>query len=395
MQKVIIIRFGEIFLKGKNREYFESLLIRNIKFALDGLNYRFTRSQGRYFVEDFDLNDEYEILERLKRVFGIHSISVAVKVETLYQDDFPAVRKAVADIAKELEEECTLENPTFRITVKRADKRVPMKSFEIAGSMGGEVLNNTRFRVSLEDYDYEIWVDIRENGNSFVYSKVIMGAGGLPVGCSGKGMLLLSGGIDSPIAAYMMAKRGMKLYAVHFASPPYTSDKAKEKVVELKKIVERYAGNIKLYVVPFTDIQMEIHKSCPSEFMITIMRRYMMRIACMLAAKENCGALVTGESLGQVASQTVESMTCTGATATLPIFRPLIGFDKEDIMTIAKKIGTFETSILPYEDCCTIFLPKSPAIKPRLNVVEKAESAMFETGQQLVENAVAEVEIIQ
>ena len=207
-------------------------------------------------------------------------------------------------------------------------------------------------------------------------------------------MMLLSGGIDSPVAGYMMAKRGMKLFAVHFASPPYTSDKAKEKVVELKEIMERYAGKIKLYVVPFTDIQMEIHKSCPSEFMITIMRRYMMRIATILAEKEDCKSLVTGESLGQVASQTVESMTCTGATTNLPIFRPLIGFDKEDIMTLAKKIGTFDTSILPYEDCCTVFLPKSPAIKPRLSVVEKAESAMLDVGDELVKKAIAEVEII-
>lgn len=393
MDKVIIIRYGEIFLKGKNREYFESLLIKNIRIALEDVKCKFTRSQSRYFVEDFSADDEYVIVDRLKKVFGIHSISVALKVPTRASEDFPDVRECVGKIAVELEEENTIENPTFRMTVKRADKSIQMKSFEIAGSLGSEVLDNTKFEVSLENYDYEIMVDIRENGFSFVYSKVIMCAGGLPVGCSGKGMLLLSGGIDSPVAAYFMAKRGMRLYAVHFASPPYTSDRARDKVVQLKSIVKGYTGEIKLFVVPFTEIQMEIHRLCPSEFMITIMRRYMMRIATILAEKEKCGALITGESLGQVASQTVESMTCTGDVTELPIFRPLIGLDKDEIMDVAKKIGTFETSILPFEDCCTIFLPKSPAIRPRLSVVEKAESAMDFERDELIQKAVDGVEI--
>ncbi len=394
MNNVIIIRYGEIFLKGKNRDYFESLLIKNIKVALEDYSYKFVRTQGRYFIEDFSEDDGYEIMERLKCVFGIYSLSYANKVPTNYESDFFEIKESLKELAKEINEENTIAKPTFRVTVKRADKRIPMKSFEIAGNLAGVILSTVRFKVSLEKYDYEFMVDIRENGYSYVYSKVIMGAGGLPVGCSGKGMMLLSGGIDSPVAGYMMAKRGMKLFAVHFASPPYTSEKAKEKVIELKEIIEKYAGKIKLYVVPFTDIQMEIHKSCPSEFMITIMRRYMMRIATIIAEKEECKSIVTGESLGQVASQTVESMTCTGATTNLPIFRPLIGFDKEDIMTLAKKIGTFETSILPYEDCCTVFLPKSPAIKPRLSVVEKAEEAMHEAGEKLVKKAIENVEII-
>ena len=394
MNNVIIIRYGEIFLKGKNRDYFENLLIRNIKSALEGYEYKFVRAQARYFIEDFSEDDGYEIMERLKCVFGIYSLSFATKVPTNFEGNFIEIKDALRTLAREINDENAIEKPTFRVTVKRADKRIPMKSFEIAGELAGVILQTVRFKVSLEKHDYEFMVDMRENGYSFVYSKVIMGAGGLPVGCSGRGMMLLSGGIDSPVAGYMMAKRGMKLFAVHFASPPYTSDKAKEKVIDLKEIMERYAGKIKLYVVPFTDIQMEIHKSCPSEFMITIMRRYMMRIATILAEKEECKSIVTGESLGQVASQTVESMTCTGSTTYMPIFRPLIGFDKEDIMTLAKKIGTFETSILPYEDCCTVFLPKNPAIKPRLSVVEKAEEAMREVGEELIKKAIESVEII-
>lgn len=393
MEKVIIIRYGEIFLKGKNREYFESLLIKNIRNVLKDFDCKFTRTQGRYFVEDFDVDDTEEILERLKCVFGIYSLSVATKVNTDYENDFAEIKGALKALALEIDEENVLLSPTFRVTVKRADKRIPLKSYEIAGNLAGIILETLRYKVSLEKFDYEFMVDIRENGSAFVYSKVILGAGGLPVGCSGKGMLLLSGGIDSPVAAYMMAKRGLKLIAVHFSSPPYTSEKAKEKVIELRNLVEKYTGKMKLYVVPFTDIQLEIHKSCPSEFMITIMRRYMMRIATLLAKKEDCKSIVTGESLGQVASQTVESMTCTGATTNLPILRPLIGFDKEEIMAISRKIGTYETSILPYEDCCTVFLPKSPAIHPRLEVVEKAEENMLAVSEELIKNAIENVEV--
>ncbi len=393
MNKVIIIRYGEIFLKGKNREYFESLLIKNIKSALFNFAHKFSRSQSRYYVEDFDISDCDEIVDRLKKVFGIYSLSVAEKVPTNFENGMPGIRAAIRSMAKEIWEENTKDNPTFRVSVKRADKTLPQNSAQIAADLGGSVLETERFKVSLENFDYEFMVDIRENGYSFVYSKVVFGAGGLPVGCSGRGMVLLSGGIDSPVSAYMMAKRGMKLCAVHFSSPPYTSERARDKVVELRNLLLPYTTDIKLYVVPFTDIQLAIHKHCPSEFMITIMRRYMMRIATILAQKEGCGALVTGESLGQVASQTTESMTCTGATAGLPIFRPLIAFDKEEIMSIARRIGTFETSILPYEDCCTIFLPKSPAIKPRLAVVEEAEKSLSEIDAELIKKAVDGVEI--
>ena len=389
MERVVVIRFGELFLKGKNRDYFESMLVRNIKAALKGVSHAFEKSQGRYFVENFEEEDLGEILDRLKKVFGIHSLSVADKVKVRAEEDFPEIRASLAEIAKKRAEFAQGKIP-FRITVKRADKRIPMTSAEIASALGGTVLALGKYKVDLTNYECDLKVDVRENGVALVYTDVIAGAGGLPVGCSGRGMFLLSGGIDSPVAAYMMAKRGMKLFAVHFASPPYTSDKAREKVVELRDLLTGYTGHVKLFVVPFTDIQLAIHKACPANFMITIMRRFMMRIACRLADKYECGAVVTGESLGQVASQTVESMTCTEDTATLPVFRPLIGMDKEEIVAIAKKAGTFETSIQPYEDCCTVFLPKSPVIHPSLGAVRKAESAL--PVEELVEAALAAVE---
>lgn len=392
MDRVVIIRYGEIFLKGKNRDYFESLLIKNIKHSLYGIMCDFTRSQGRYFVENYDIDDEDEIVDRLKKVFGIYSLSVAYKVETKADQGFCDIKDCLKDLAVRTEEDCVLKNAKFRVTVKRADKRIPKASYEIAAELGGVVLANTSFKVDLTAFDYDFMVDIRENGYSFVFSEVISGAGGLPVGCSSKGLMLLSGGIDSPVAAYMMAKRGMKLCAIHFCSPPYTSERAKEKVVELRNIVSKYATDIKLYIVPFTEIQMEIHRVCPAEFMITIMRRFMMRIATIVANNTECKAIITGESLGQVASQTVESMTSTEDCAGLPIFRPLVAFDKEETMALARKIGTYETSIEPFEDCCTIFLPKNPAIHPKLDRVREAEKAMdIDT---LVQKAVEGIEIV-
>lgn len=392
MDKVVIIRYGEIFLKGKNRDYFESLLIKNIKHALYGIQCDFTRSQGRYFVENYDLDDEDEIVDRLKKVFGIYSLSVAYKVETKADQGFCDIKECLKNVAVRAEEDCVLKNAKFRVTVKRADKRIPKASYEIAAELGGVVLANTYFKVDLTAFDYDFMVDIRENGYSFVFSDVISGAGGLPVGCSSKGLMLLSGGIDSPVAAYMMAKRGMKLCAIHFCSPPYTSERAKEKVIELRNIVSKYATDIKLYIVPFTEIQMEIHRVCPSEFMITIMRRFMMRIATIVANNTECKAIITGESLGQVASQTVESMTSTEDCAGLPIFRPLVAFDKEETMALARKIGTYETSIEPFEDCCTIFLPKNPAIHPKLDRVREAERAM--DIDALVKKAVEGIEVV-
>ena len=394
MERVVVIRFGEIFLKGKNRDYFESLLIHNIKDSLQSINYTFTKSQGRYFIEGYEQDMEYEILDRLKKVFGIYSLSIAEKVNTDEENNYSEIRKALVRLAIEMVEDSGKDDATFRVTVKRADKRLKLTSSEIAASVGGDILRALpQFKVDLTDHDYEFYVDIRENGLSYVYGQVIAGPGGLPVGCSDKGLVLISGGIDSPVATYMMAKRGMKLTAIHFASPPYTSEKAKEKVVLLRNIVSKYATSIKMYVVNFTDIQLAIHEKCPAELMITIMRRFMMRIATIVAAKEKCGAIITGESLGQVASQTVQSITCTNAVTTTPVFRPLIGMDKEEIMAIAKKIGTYETSILPFEDCCTIFLPKQPAIRPKLDFVENMEKNI-ENADELIKQAIDTMEVL-
>lgn len=381
MKKVTIIRYGEIFLKGNNRDYFVSLLIRNIKNALHGISYTFVKTQGRYLVEDYSNEDEGEIAERLLRVFGIYSISQGVVVDT----DMDEIKQVCLSMAK--------PDKTFRVTVNRADKRVPMTSTQIGAEIGGYILDNKpELVVNLFDFDTEINVDIRENGKTLIFVGKKLAVGGLPVGCSGNGMLMLSGGIDSPVAGYLMAKRGLRLFAVHFHSAPYTSEQAKQKVVDLAKIMTKYTGNIRLLVVPFTEIQMEIHKNCPAEFMITIMRRFMMRIAEKLAYDNECGAVITGESLGQVASQTLPSINSTNSVAKIPVLRPLIGFDKNEIIAISEKIGTFETSILPFEDCCTIFLPKNPATKPRLSVVERAESVL--PVEELVERAIGGVETI-
>ncbi|NLZ25842.1 MAG: tRNA 4-thiouridine(8) synthase ThiI [Clostridiales bacterium] len=386
MERVIIVRFGEIFLKGKNRDYFESLLIKNIKFSLEKFNYKFARSQGRYFIESYDINDEAEIINALKKTFGIISLSVADKVSTDFENSFLPVKEAALKSLLENE-----KNNTFRITAKRAEKRIPLTSMQIAAEIGGYILKNSTAKVDLFNPDVEIFTDVRENGYTYVYSKVISAAGGLPVGCSDKGMLLLSGGIDSPVAAYMMAKRGMKLCAVHFSSPPYTSEMAKEKVIKLRDIVAEYCTDIKLIVVPFTDVQLAIYEKCPAEFMITILRRFMMRAAERLAKEYACQALVTGESLGQVASQTVFSMACSESVTKMPVLRPLVGLDKQEIMEIAKKIGTYDTSILPYEDCCTIFLPKNPVIKPKIETAEKFESAL--DIESLLNEALKNIEI--
>jgi len=392
MSKVIIIRYGEIFLKGKNRDYFESLLIKNIKQTLKSFKFNFSRSSNRYFIEDFSEDDELQIIDKLKKVFGITSISIAQKVNTNAEKDFDEIKSALKDLTIQTEDENIYKDATFRITVKRADKRFNKTSMEIAQELGGIVLENSSFKVNLTNFNYEFMIDIRENGFSYVYLGVIKCSGGLPVGCSNRGLILLSGGIDSPVAAYMMAKRGMKQVAIHFCSPPYTSERAKQKVIELRNIVSNYTTDMKLYVVPFTNIQLKIHEQCPAEFMITIMRRFMMRIATIIAEKEDCKAIITGESLGQVASQTVESMTSTEDCAGLPIFRPLIAFDKEETMDIARKIGTYDVSIEPFEDCCTIFLPKNPAIKPKLDTVRKAESVM--DIENLVNEAINNIEVL-
>lgn len=382
MDKVILVRIGEIFLKGNNKYFFESILNKNVKSALDGLEYKFSKAQNRIIIEKYADFDESEIIDRLKCVIGLHSISPAVKVKT----DLDLIKQVATDISP--------KEGSFRVTVKRADDRIKEKSMNIAGDIGAYMLEHSeKLTVNLFNFDFEVNVDIRENGFTYIFYEKIPCLAGLPVGCSGNAMLLLSGGIDSPVAGFQMAKRGVKLFAVHYHSFPYTSEQAKEKVIDLAKKLTKYCGNITLLVVPFTEIQYSIRENCPIEYMITIMRRFMMRIAERLAKKYNCGSIVTGESLGQVASQTMESINVTNSVVTLPVFRPLISNDKEEIMAIAKKIDTYELSILPFEDCCTVFLPKNPVIHPKIELAREMEGKL--DIEALETKAVENVEIIE
>ena len=379
--KVIIIRYSEIHLKGNNREFFESALVNNIKMALKDYKYEFSRSNARYVVRNFEEMRIEEIVDAIRNVFGVHSLSVAEEVDT----DYAKISQAALEFAP--------QSGTFKVNTNRADKHFPMPSMKVSAEVGGDILqHNPNLTVDLFNPQHTVCIDIRENGKTFVYSETIKAVNGMPVGTGGKGVVMLSGGIDSPVAAYMMAKRGMSLRAVHFHSFPYTSLQAKQKVLDLAKIVKKYTLRMTVDVVSFTEIQTAIHEKCPEEYMITIMRRFMMRIAERIAKNHGAGAVITGESLGQVASQTLESITSTNSVATIPVFRPLIGFDKEEIIEISQRIGAFETSILPYEDCCTIFLPKRPVTKPRLVQVEKVESVL--NVDTLVENALNNFETV-
>ena len=382
MKKVIMIKYGEIYLKGNNRSFFENLLLKNIKYALFGMKATAKRVRTRYFVEDYDENEEDKIVKRLLTVFGIHSISRAIELDTNVDD--------IKDFCGKLK-----IDTTFKVETNRANKHFEINSMQFNCLIGDIILkNNENAKVDVHNPKQIVYIDIRENNKTYIYYENITGLGGMPVGSSADGLVLLSGGIDSPVACYQIAKRGMHLSGLHFASYPYTSEQAKQKVVELAKIIKPYTHMKKLYVVSFTQIQEHIHKYCKDEYMITLMRRFMMRIAEKVANKIGAKAIVTGENLGQVASQTVESITSSNyVTEVLPIFRPLISFDKEEIIDISKKIGTFETSILPYEDCCTVFLPKYPLIKPNLKKVEEEESRL--DIDSLVENALNTIEEIK
>lgn len=379
--KVILIRYSEIHLKGNNRGFFENALINNIRHSLADKKYKLVKQSGRYVISEFEESEADSIVETVRNVFGVYSVSLADEVKSDYEE----IKKSALAIAP--------ESGTFKVVCNRADKRFPLNSMQLASSIGGDLLeNNGKLSVDLHKPQHLVNIDVRENGKTFVFTNSIKGVNGMPVGTGGKGVLLLSGGIDSPAACYTMAKRGMSIRAIHFHSYPFTSLQAKEKVLTLAKILKKYTLHMTVDVVSFTEIQTAIHEKCPEEFMITIMRRFMMRIAERLAKKYGCGAIITGESLGQVASQTLESITSTNAVATLPVLRPLIGFDKDEIIEIAKRIDTFETSILPYEDCCTIFLPKNPVTKPRLDVVKRVESVL--DIDALVEQALENVETI-
>ncbi|MEG1499737.1 MAG: tRNA uracil 4-sulfurtransferase ThiI, partial [Clostridia bacterium] len=358
MKKVIILRYGEIYLKGKNRSYFENILIGQIKDACNKFNARFTNIYGRYIISDFLENDEKSLIAAFTKIFGLVSLSLAVEFETS-EDNIEKYCKSLR-----------LSEKTFRVSVVRADKTFPIISTKYEPIVGGYILDsNPNLIVKLKNPEVEVVVDIRENNKTYVSAKKIECAGGMPSGTAGNGLLLLSGGIDSPVAGYMMAKRGLKLFALHFHSFPYTSALAKDKVVSLAKKLEEYSGKIKIFVVKFTNVQEAIHKNCKEEYMITIMRRIMMRIAEKLCIHNKINCIITGESLGQVASQTIEGLTSTESVIEkTPVFRPLIGFDKQEIISVSEKIGTYETSILPYEDCCTVFLPKKPLIRPKIDL---------------------------
>lgn len=378
--KSILLRMGELFLKGENRGMFENMLICNIRKKLEGLNYKLQRTRGRIMITDFD--EQQEVVERLTKVFGLVSLSVAEEVDATVEN----IEQYISTIK--------IGAKTFKVDVNRADKRFPVSSMEFAADLGGVILDaNPNASVELYHPEVIVCVDIRNNGKAYIFDKVIKCQGGLPLSTSGRALLLLSGGIDSPVAGYMMAKRGLKLQAIHFYSYPYTSQQAKQKVITLAQQLCEYVDDIKLHCISFTKVQEEIHAKCAPEFMITIMRRIMMRVAEIIAKREGSGAIVTGESLGQVASQTMQSMTVTeDALESLPIFRPCIGLDKEDIVKIAKEIGTFETSILPYEDCCTVFLPKNPVIKPKL-AKARSEEANLDI-EALVSECIAGEEVI-
>ncbi len=370
MKEIILIKNGELALKGLNRKNFEDALVKNLKRRLHSfMDFEVTKSQSTIMIEPTSENPDMEsAVDAVSKVFGIAGFSRAAATE---KDMQAIVKTAGVYLADTLE-----MARTFKVEAKRSDKSFPLKSPEICREVGGYLLKKfSHLTVDVHNPDVIVTVEIRDE-YAFVRGNQLKGAGGMPVGTAGKAAIMISGGIDSPVAAWCMAKRGLHLSAIHFASPPYTSARAEQKVHELLSKVSEYSGRIDLFVVPFTEIQEMIRDKCPEELFTIIMRRMMMRIACELSKKEGCGALITGESLGQVASQTLPALACTDAVATIPVFRPLIGMDKDEIVVISRKIDTFDISIQPYEDCCTVFTPKHPRLKPTLEMVEEAESAL-------------------
>ncbi len=390
MYKAFLIKYGEIGTKGNNRYIFEDALCRQIKRSLKKVEGEFevTKEQGRIYVESVGDSFDYdETVASLKRVFGILWICPMVQIEDNGFDDLAEkTTEYIRDVYGD-------RSFTFKVKARRARKNYPLDSMEINMNLGEKILDAfPGLTVDVHDPDVEINVEIRNHIN--IYSEFIPGPGGMPVGTNGKATLLLSGGIDSPVAGYMTAKRGVILDAVYFHAPPYTSERAKQKVVDLAKLVAQYSGPINLHVVNFTDIQLYIYDKCPHDELTIIMRRYMMRIAEHFAMEEDSLGLITGESIGQVASQTMHSLACTNEVCTLPVLRPLIGFDKQEIINISEKIGTYETSILPFEDCCTIFVAKHPVTKPNLKVIKRSETKLAEKIDELVQTAIDTTENI-
>jgi len=389
MFKAFLIKYAEIGLKGNNRYLFENALCDRIKDILRPLGeFRVFKEQGRVLVECPDGYDYDETVDALKRVFGISSVCPIV---TVPDTDWENLTKEVGDYVEAM---YPGGNFTFKVFAKRADKNYPLSSPEICSMMGAYLLK--RFPgLKVDVHEPEVSINVEIRSKAYIYSVEIPGPGGMPVGSNGKAMLLLSGGIDSPVAGYMIAKRGVAVDAVYFHAPPYTSERAKQKVIDLAKKISRYAGRMKLFVVNFTDIQLYIYDQCPHEELTIIMRRYMMRIAEHLARQENCLGLITGESLGQVASQTMHSLAATNEVCTMPVYRPLIAFDKKDIVEVAETIDTYETSIQPYEDCCTIFVARHPVTKPNIKKIRYSERKLEEKIDEMVETALRTAEVIE
>ena len=385
-----LIKYGEIGIKGKNRYLFEDALVRQIRFALkdvDG-NFQVHKSQARIYVDCEGEYDYEDTVEHLQRVFGLVGICPVVRME---DQGFEQLKK---DVVAYMDEMYPDKNLTFKVEARRAKKSYPKTSMEINCDLGEAILDAfPETKVDVHKPDVLLNVEVRQE--IYVYSQIIPGAGGMPVGTAGKAMLLLSGGIDSPVAGYMIAKRGVKIEAVYFHAPPYTSERAKQKVVDLAKLVAKYSGPIKLHVVNFTDIQLYIYDQCPHDELTIIMRRYMMKIAEHFAKESGCLGLITGESIGQVASQTMQSLAATNDVCTLPVYRPLIGFDKKEIVEISEKIDTYEVSIQPFEDCCTIFVAKHPVTKPNINVIRNSERHLEEKIDELVKTALETTEVIR
>lgn len=362
MRDVLLLRFGEVHLKGLNRPYFLRKLVDNVRRAVEPLGGRVWMSDSRIYVSDCP--DMEACAQRVRRVFGIQGVCPAIEMEK----DLEAICDQCARMAESL-------TGTFKVIARRSDKTFPLDSMELQKIIGGRVLEaNPRLTVDVHRPDHKLNVEIRDH--CYIRIREVEAVGGLPMGTGGKAMLLLSGGIDSPVAGFQVMKRGVRVQAVHFFSFPYTSERAREKVCELARILGEYAGGMLVHIVPFTEIQLEIHEKCPDGLGTVLMRRFMMRIAERIARAQGCGALITGESLGQVASQTMEAIAATDAVAGMPVFRPLIGLDKLEITGIAARIGTYETSILPYEDCCTVFTPRHPVTKPKLEDLVKAEARL-------------------
>lgn len=389
MYKAFLIKYAEIAIKGKNRYIFEDALVAQIKYQLKNVEgkFRIVKEMGRIFIYTEGEFDYDETIEALKRVFGIFNICPAVVLE---DEGFEKLSQEVTEYVKKLYGEKAL---TFKVNTRRNKKTYPMQSMEISSALGGAILDACP-NMKVDVHNPDVFVNVEIRNKIYLYSENIPGPGGMPLGTNGSAMLLLSGGIDSPVAGYMIAKRGVTLDAVYFHAPPYTSERAKQKVVDLAKLVAKYSGPIRLHVVNFTDIQLYIYDKCPHEELTIIMRRYMMKIAEEFAKKDGCLGLITGESIGQVASQTIHSLAATNDVCTMPVFRPVIGFDKQEIVDVALKINTYETSILPYEDCCTIFVAKHPVTKPNLQIIKRSEEKLQEKIDEMMKEAVETAETI-